>query len=327
MAVIGGETFPTMLDITKRLDPNGAPAKIAELLQQTNEILIEAPWYEGNLPIGNQMTQRTGLPSVYYRRMNQGVPPSKSTTAQITVLTSMLEAWSQIDERQVALNGASWMMSEEAAFMQAMNQQLAQTVFYGATSTTPEQFTGLSVQYSSKSAINGKNIIDAGGVGTDNTTIWLATWGPRIGYMTYPQGGSGALQHEDLGRLRVTDAAGNPFMAFSSHWKMTPGFCLEDWRGFVRIGNIDVSNLVGETSAADILKLMTKAVHKVPPELTGKQAFYMNGDVLTMLDIQAQNKANVYLTIGEEEGRPKVSFRGIPLRRCDRILSTEATIV
>lgn len=327
MAVIGGETFPTMLDITKRLDPQGNPAKIAELLQQTNEILLEAPWYEGNLPIGNQMTQRTGLPTVYYRRMNQGVPPSKSTTAQITVLTSMLEAWSQIDERQVAINGASWMMSEEAGFMQAMNQQLAQTVFYGATSTTPEQFTGLAVQYSSKSAINGKNIIDAGGVGTDNTTIWLVTWGPRIAYMTYPKGGSGALQHEDLGRLPITDANGGKFMAFSTHWKMTPGFCLEDWRGVVRIGNIDVSNLVGEVSAADILKLMTKAVHKVPPELTGKQAFYCNGDVLTMLDIQAQNKANVYLTIGEEEGRPKVSFRGIPIRRCDRILSTEATIV
>jgi hypothetical protein len=94
----------------------------------------------------------------------------------------------------------------------------------------------------------------------------------------------------------------------------------------VRIANIDVSNLVGESSAADILKLMTKAVHKLPQGIGGRDAFYCNNTVLTMLDIQAQQKANVYLNVGEEEGRPKVSFRGIPIRRVDQLTLTEATV-
>jgi hypothetical protein len=72
---------------------------------------------------------------------------------------------------------------------------------------------------------------------------------------------------------------------------------------------------------------MTIAVHK-PPSLNGARwAFYMNNTVLTMLDIQAQNKTNVYLTVGEEEGRVKTSFRSIPLRRVDQLLLTEARVV
>ncbi len=328
MATAIGGDWPTLLDVQKRLDPDGATPDIVEMLQQTNDMLLDAPWYEGNLPLGHQVTQRTGLPTVYYRRMNQGVPTSKSTTANIIVQASMLEAMSKIDARMVELNGSGWMMTEEAAFAEAMNQQLAESVWYGSSVTTPEEFTGLAVQYSSLSAVNGRNILDAGGAGSDNTSIWLITWGPRQSYMIYPKGAKGGLDYEDLGRQLATDDAGNEFMAMRGHWKMRPGFCVANWQANVRIANIDVSNLTGETSAADVLKLMTAAVHKVPKAVQGggRMAFYMNSTVLTMLDIQAQNKANVYLTIGQEEGQAKVSFRGIPIRQSDQLLETEARV-
>jgi hypothetical protein len=58
----------------------------------------------------------------------------------------------------------------------------------------------------------------------------------------------------------------------------------------------------------------------------GRPVFYMNRTVLEMLDIQAMNKSNVYLNVGEEEGRRKVSFRGIALRGNDQLLETEATV-
>ncbi len=326
MATIGGD-WPTLLDVQTRLDPTGATADIVEMLQQTNEVLLDAPWFEGNLPTGHQVTQRTGLPAVYYRRINQGVPHSKSTTAPIVVTASMLEAMSKIDERLVELNGKGWMLSEQAAFAEAMNQQVAETMFYGSTSTTPDEFTGLAVQYSDlTNAASKANIIDAGGAGSDNTSLWLVTWGQQGSYMIYPKGAQGALQYEDLGRHIATDDDGNEFMAFRGHWKMRPGFCVANWMANVRIANIDVSNLVNESSAADLLKLMTKAVHKVPKNIAGKKAFYCNRTVFTMLDIQAQNKANVYLTVGEEEGRPKVSFRGIPIRTVDQITDAESRV-
>lgn len=325
MSTIGG-SWPTLLDVSTRLDPNGAIAPIVEMLQQDNEILLDAPFIEGNLATGHQVTQRTGLPAVYYRRINQGVPASKSTTAQITETAANLEAFAKIDVRAAELNGgvgSQWMTSETVSFMEAMNQQVAETSFYGSEADTPEEFTGLALRYSSLSAASGENIIDAGGVGSDNTSAWLVTWGERATNFRYPKGGKGGLIYEDLGRQVVRDASNNEFLAYMQNWRWQLGLCVENWQANVRIANIDVSNLVGESSAADLLKLMTKAVHKIPKAVRGRQAFYVNGTAFAMLDIQAQSKSNVYLTIGEEEGRPKVSFRGIPIRRVDQILETE----
>ena len=68
----------TLLDLTKRTDPNGEVPIIAELLSQKNDILIDMPWKEGNLPTGTRNTVRTGLPTVYFKRANAGNAASKS---------------------------------------------------------------------------------------------------------------------------------------------------------------------------------------------------------------------------------------------------------
>ena len=82
MATIGANAL-TLADWAKRLDPQGKVPSIVELLAQTNEILQDMLWVEGNLPTGHRTTVRTGLPTVAWRLLNNGVQPSKSTTAQI----------------------------------------------------------------------------------------------------------------------------------------------------------------------------------------------------------------------------------------------------
>src|SRR6266576_2356474 len=57
----------TMMDWAKRLDPNGKIPTIVELLSQTNEILDDMLFVEGNLPTGHRSVIRTGLPTVYWR--------------------------------------------------------------------------------------------------------------------------------------------------------------------------------------------------------------------------------------------------------------------
>ncbi len=64
MATIGA-TLLTLNDWAKRLDPDGKTALIAELLNQSNEVLTEMMWKEGNLPTGERTTIRTGLPSTF----------------------------------------------------------------------------------------------------------------------------------------------------------------------------------------------------------------------------------------------------------------------
>lgn len=331
MAVLQANV-PTLIDVAKRLDPDGKIAKIVEKLEQTNEMLLDMPFLEGNLPTGHRTTVRTGLPAVAWRLLNGGVTPSKSTTAQIDEQCGMLEAYAEVDVELARLNGnaEAYRASEATAFLEAMNQEMQQTTIYGSMAS-PEEFVGLATRYSSKSAQNGQNIIDAGGTQSDNTSVWLVVWGENTCHGLYPKGSSAGIQHKDLGEVTIENAngiGGARMQAFRDHYQWKCGIALRDWRYVVRICNIDISNLTTESSAADLIKLMIKAIHRIPSLGMGRPAFYMNRTAFQMLDIQAQNKATYTLMTGNDAaGRPMLSFRGIPIRKVDQILETEARVV
>jgi len=88
----------TLADWAKRTDPDGRVPIIAELLSQSNEILEDCVFKEGNLPTGERVVVRTGLPAVYWRALNAGIPSSKSTTAQVDEAAGILEARSEVDK-------------------------------------------------------------------------------------------------------------------------------------------------------------------------------------------------------------------------------------
>lgn len=329
MATLGA-TNPTITDWTKMLEPNGGvTTDIVEMLKQENPILLDLTWMEANGPTYHRSTIRTGIPTPTWRQFYQGVDPSKSTYAQVDETMGMMEARSVVDVKLANLeaNKDQFRLNEAAGQLEGMDQTMAAALVYGNVGTDPKTFNGLTPRFNLISATSGTNIIDAGGTSTDNTSIWLCGWSPRTGFGVFPKGSPAGVQREDKGVQEVLDANSKRYSAYEEKFMWDAGLVIKDWRYFVRIANVDVSDLVGESSAADVLKLMTKAVHKVPSLGGARFCFYANRTVATMLDIQAQNKANVYLTIGEEEGRPKVSFRGIPIRQVDQILDTEARCV
>ncbi|EHP6080509.1 hypothetical protein ABVS80_001141 [Escherichia coli] len=326
---VKGLTALTLADWGKRVDQNGKIDKIIELLGQTNPILEDMPFVEGNLPTGHRTTIRTGLPEAAWRLLNYGVKQGKSTTAQITDTVGMLEAYAEVDKSLADLNGntAEFRLSEDRAFIEGMNQQMAQTVFYGDTSVTPERFMGLAPRYSSKTAGNGQNIIDAGGTGTDNTSIWLIVWGENTVHGIFPKGQQAGLQHQDLGEQTLTDQNGGKYQGYRSHYKWDNGLTVRDWRYVVRVANIDVSDLSSPTAAANIVRLMIQALHRIPNRGMGKAVFYMNRSVAQALDLQSLDKASLALTVKETEGEWWTAFRGIPIRETDAILETESRVV
>ena len=85
-------TNPTLVDFAKRTDPDGKIDSIVEMLAETNEVLEDMSFQEGNLPTGHRSTIRSGLPASTWRKLNYGVQPSKSTTVQITDTCGMLES-------------------------------------------------------------------------------------------------------------------------------------------------------------------------------------------------------------------------------------------
>jgi hypothetical protein len=323
---------PTLIDVAKRLDPDGKIASIAEMLTQTNEILMDMPFLEGNLPTGHRTTMRTGLPTVAWRLINKGVPPSKSTTAQVDEQTGMLEAYSEVDVELAKLNGneAAFRLSEAQAFLEAMNQEMAQTLFYGNSGSAPEEFTGLSVRYSSLSAQNAQNIVNAAGTSGDSTSIWLIVWGPNTVHGIYPKGSNGGLSHKDLGEVTVDTTAGiggSRMQAYRDHWQWKCGIALRDWRYAVRIANIDMTDTIANTTTSPLINFMIKAIHRIPALGLGKPVFYMNRSMAQYLDLQAQTRAtNTIMTGNDAAGRPVTTFRGIPIRTVDQLLETETAV-
>lgn len=323
----------TLADWANRLDPDGNIPEIVELLSQTNEILQDAVFMEGNLPTGHRVVVRTGLPTVYWRALNAGVPTSKSTTATVDESCGMLEAYSEVDVDLANLNGntAEFRLSEDAAFLEAMNQTQASTMFYGNPGVDPKTYLGLAPRYSSLTAANGANIITGGGSGSDNASIWLVVWGKNTVFCPFPKGSKAGLQHKDLGEDTVKDASGNQFQALRTHYQWKNGLAVKDWRYVVRICNIDISNLVGESSAANLIKLMLRAIFRIPNLRAGRPVFYMNRSVAQMLPVQGLNTSSQAVKVQEaitQFGEPIVNmtFMGIPIRLCDQLLNTEATV-
>lgn len=336
----------TLMDYAKRLDPDGSVAAVAELLAETNEILTDMQWKEGNLPTGHTSTVRTGLPTVIWRKMYQGVPASKSLTAQITDNCGMLEARSEVDMALIELNGntPAFRLSEADAFLESMNQELSRVLFYGdSTLADPDAFTGLAPRFNDPTAVNGSNVLDAGGAGADNTSIWLVVWGENTVHGIFPKGTQAGLSHQDLGEIDAFDASNNRFRAMADHWKWKAGLTVKDWRYVVRMGSIDVSDLVGVTgtqaltAATNVLKLMAKSFAFIPAMGKGKACFYANRTVISTLTVMAMDKTSSVLAIqpGYEQfgkvtpgyaNESTLTFLGIPVRTSDAILNTEALV-
>lgn len=327
MATVGS-SVATLHDWASRQDPSGKIAKIAEILNDTNYILDDMMWKEGNLPTGHKTTIRSGLPSVAWRMLNYGVQPSKSRTVQVTDTCGMLEAYSEVDKALADLNGntSEFRLSEDKAFLEAMSQEMASTLFYGNTATDPEKFLGLAPRYSLSTAENGENILKGGGSGSDNTSIWLVCWGDDTVHGIFPKGGKAGLNHQDLGEETLSDANGGRYQGYRSHYKWDAGFTLRDWRYVVRICNIDVSDLTkNAASGADLIDLMVQAL-EVPPMLKGRPVIYANKTITSFLRRQMINKSNVHLNLEDIAGKKVLTFDGIPVKKCDAILNTEATV-
>ena len=322
---------PTLLDVAKRLDPDGKIAAIVEILNATNPVLDDLTFVEGNLPTGHRTTIRTGLPTPTWRKLYGGVQPTKSKTVQVTDSCGMLEAYAEVDKALADLNGntAAFRLSEDAAHIEAMGQEMASTLFYGNEGTEPEAFTGLAPRYNSKSAQNADNIIDAGGTGSDNTSIWLCVWGPQTGFGIYPKGSTAGLQMTDKGQVTVENVDGNGgrMEAYRTHYRWDAGLTIRDWRYFVRIANIDVSDLDTVANTKKIIEWMIQASERIPELGKGRAAFYMNRRLREKLRLGILEKISNNLTWETVSGERVMTFDDIPVRRCDALVNTEARVV
>lgn len=332
-------THPTLLDVAKRLDPDGSVANVVELLTNTNEVLEDMVWLEGNLPTGHRTTIRSGLPTPTWRKLYGGVQPTKSRTVQVTDSCGMLEAYAEVDKALADLNGntAAFRMSEDMAHLEGMNQEFVSTLFLGNEATEPEAFTGFGPRFNSQSAENGVNIITDAATpdNSDNASIWLVVWGPNTVHGIYPKGSAAGLQMNDKGVVTVENASGysggavggGRFEAYRTHYRWDCGLCVRDWRYVVRM-QYDEENLLASGSSGPVLmNMMAQALRRIPNLNMGRPVFYANRTALEYLDLQAMNRSVMaFQSVENAAGKFVTQFRGIPVKRVDALLSNESGI-
>lgn len=321
---------------------------IINMMAQASPIIEDMLVTPANNRLIHKIKMRTGLPEAVWRRLYQGVPPSKATYATVQESCGLLESVARLDRAELdgVTDKANYRLQEAAAHLEAIAQKLDTHFFYGSEKSDPESFTGLSPRYGSLSADTAKNIINAGGTGTTNTSIWLVTWGNRTLHMFYPEGSKAGIEHTPKDNVEVTDASGHSYEAMIDRFILRLGLALLDWRYNARICNIDVSTF-GTTSAPVLSSLMNKAIWKMPTTLRrqtpiemlddketqgflgGKPVFYMNRDAAEELERQVDEKSGLNISRQEaaEGGFPVMTYKGIPIHVTDGLLSTESAVV
>lgn len=339
MAVLGS-TYLNLIDMMKQGE--NPLADVVEALHRLNPVMKDANVLTCNKGTKHASVIRTGLPSVSWGAIYQGIAQSKSTTQEVEDTTGFVEGLSAVDERLLNLYGdkaAAVRMSEAQSFLEAMSQEVESQFFYSNVAINGKQFHGMAPRYNT---LANSNVVNGGGSGSDNTSVWMVTWGDQQCSIITPSNIQGGIQREDMGRQRVTDASGNPYYVKEEKFTQHVGVTNRDWRYSGRVANIDVSDLIAGSTA--INPLLRKLYYKLAGRRNygldnggmvsqGRTVIYMNRTVLEALDAEATNGRGgstdnfIRLVPKEIQGEEVMTWRGIPIRDTDSLLNTEATVV
>ncbi len=342
MAVIGSGVA-TLTDILSELAPDGTQLDTAEVLRQTNPILEEMTWMEGNKVTGHTGSSRVALPTPQFRAINEGVAVTKGATTQVETTCGLLEDFSQVDRELAIMSGnvAGYRLREARPHQQGMSHKMAETLFYGnAASGDPRSFTGFAPQYNSMSGPTADQIIDAGGSGSGLRSVWLIGWSDDTVTGIYPKNTVGGLHHEDAtnasgsggdgipAAATLTDADGKLYMGYRDHWTWRCGLFIKDYRFVVRIANIDVDTLTASGDTGPNLEDLLVQAQETIESLQGvRAAFYAPRLISSYLRRQAVSDKKSFMSFRELGGSPVLTFGETPIRRTDALNVEETEVV
>ncbi len=314
----------TLKELTARIDPQGNAARIAEVLHEKNQMLDDIPWSESNETFSNRTVRRAAEPTGSYRRLNVGVAYEASKTVPIVDVIGMLESYSKVDLRlaEAGPNGiAAFRSQEDMAFVAGMGKTFQESLIYGNASELPEEFTGFAPRMD---AATDTNVIDAGGDGSDCTSIYVVTWGLDMCHGIYGRGSQGGLQMYDRGTLVETDSNSLMNTWLVTHFRWEGGLVVRDPQGMGRIASIesgkaDTSNIFSEDDLIDLM---------VEMEIGPSSRIYMHKNIMAQAWKRLKDKNNAFFgrNDGLDAGGMPLNFNGTPIRQIDQISITETAL-
>jgi len=328
-----------------RMTHNNEIIDVAEVLNETNDIISDAIVQRANDITSHVVTRRSALPAVSWVKVGNGWNATTGLTNQARETMGMLKARYHCPEDVMRLqpNPAKYRMQQERAYIEAMGQELANTLVgntaSGAVSPTvapPEEFAGFQYRYNTLGSSDTNYVISNGNTAstpTDNTSIWFIQWKPGGCYLIHPRNtDGGGLKKQDKGLQFVSGDSSvasttathlNPSLqlwAYLTEFSWDVGLCIEDQRCVKRLCNIDSVSTETYTLNEDyIIQIRNNFKGEAP-------TMYCNETVFTQLQILAKDKTNVHWTENNPFGKPQMYFLDMPIRRCDAITNAEGAI-
>jgi hypothetical protein len=335
-----GVSLVTLADVAKSKDKK--IGGVAEVLVQENPMLNDIPYMEMNEGTIHKEEIRSSLPAVYYRKANQSIPASKTTTEERTFQASHFESKSQMDAAVAQRGGMDrvaynrW--NQAQGHIQALGLEHASLLIYGSPFSSNLKAPGLADIYSTLAAAEAvsKQVVDAGGSSADLTSIYRLHWGERSIFGVYPKGTQVGLKRTDrspsdkLVQIQGTNPDGSTgyYWGYEEDFEVDHGLVVKDYRQGSRIANIDIDNLKSGASAADLIDVMISANYKVFNPQNGVGVWYVNRTIEAFLHKQALTKvgAGAGLRFDNYQGQKVLEFLGYPVRRADALLNSEAQV-
>lgn len=317
----------TILEQAKRREL-GNIAIIAELLNEYNELTIDAPTMEANDVYSHLYTKRVALPTIGYRNINEGATKSSSKTVQVREPITLLEVWAEIDEQLIdhEPNPSASRQNELVTFIEAGAQAFAEKVFYGKKSGDARQFDGLATRFGTLSDDNVTAPAVPGDSANIQSSVWMIEWGVDTAHLVFPKGASTVgLSEQDMGKMRVTDGSNNPFMAYVNQLKWEYGLVIKDDRAVQRICNLETADDTKNFVADGNVRTLVKAKNQLT-RMGRNAVIYCNRETKATFDIYAMEKANGFYYQENITGGPLTTFQGIPIRMVEQLLNTEAVL-
>jgi hypothetical protein len=307
---------------------------IVEMLSKATPMISDMSFRNGNQTEGHLFKVREGLPGVNWRAINEGVLPTRSTTKVVRETCGMLEAVSEIDKVLVDFEDdkALFRLQEANAFIQAMGQRFSRAIWYGDADADPKGITGLAKRYSDFTGLKKKYMIDCGGTGNTNASIWLVIHSTEALFGIVPKNGRIGLEHKASGVIDLEDPDnGGTYEGYRDRFKWFVGLCLKDYRQVVRAANVDVTLLPTYGTASDqsahLLEIVNTMTNRIQDLNGGRAVFYMNRTVKEYWEKQLLLSHYIEKNIDQATGQITTSYKGIPIHIDDSLLDTEERVV
>lgn len=345
---IKGSIATNLVDLNSSRPDAETGEVLINMLEETHELLSDLKWRNCNMGAVHKTSIVTALPEAHMRRLYRGFKVSKGGRAQITEDTGMAGTSCLIDYKEYELEGksANWMAQNSNEGMEALSYLVARELFYGDRDINPESVNGLakrlgkcngtdklSAAYNVISAMDISTTTKANAVAalTDLTSIYAVGHGDRGFFGLVPVNGSSTIKMTTVGedgKNLEADEAGDKFPAIQVLLEMDFGCCLHDFRFAARLANISVAALEkGATNFIDLWDKLTRLYHKIRKhKKSANWAFYVNSELFTYLDLQAQQKVSPTLTYQTIDGQEILAFRGIPIKEDEAIKVGEAFV-